>query len=202
MLDFVVLGLEIGLALLFLVLAGRIIVLSRRDAVAQPSRSPSDSLARPAASFWAHFQESTPVEGPAAAAHQSKPSWEGDLTAALQIIMSIQITQARHHELDLATADGSLKSLAAAWGLGAAVALSRYHGVDQASANRIAVNLLARRLSVSTLAIEQTFSDLTGSTSLLYCYRMGVEGAESWVWARFVPRDRSLYEAITANALI
>lgn len=201
MLNFVVVGLEIGLGMLFLVLAIRIIGLSRRDAVVETTRPASDSLAPPAAGFWAHFQETTP-EGPTSADYKPQSSREGDLTAAFQIITSIQMTNARHCQLDLATSAGSLKSLAAAWGLGAAVALSRHHGVPQETANRIAINLISRRLAVSALSIEQTFSDLTTNNSLLYCYRMGIEGTESWIWARFVPSDQSLYEAITANALI
>lgn len=125
-----------------------------------------------------------------------------DLTAQLHIFASIQLLDVRRRELELNTASPALKALAAAYLYGAACALAPFGGDAREKAYITAVKVARRSLHINDLETQQILSTLTQSSSALYCFRNGLEGAEFWGERRYVPDQHSLYAALTANALI
>lgn len=199
----IVSGVEISLAVLLALMAYRMYTLARL----RPFRSTSAftpvsvELASAAASFPA--AEATRDAYQRVAAGQIRKRVRAtDLVTQLHIFSSIQLTDVRHHGLTLRDAAPTLKSLAVAYFYGAACGLAFGHVKEREKILEAAIKVIQHALDIGDIVIEQMLSDLTTSSSLLHCYRNGLEGAEHWQQHRFVPETQSLYASLTANALL
>ncbi|MGP4844186.1 hypothetical protein ACTXGQ_08640 [Marinobacter sp. 1Y8] len=198
---------EITLAMLLLVLAVRMMTLAKglnavtTNGISSPFAPADTSSSAEPLAFEAvtasrnAFQRVTSQQS-----HRIEST--SDLTAQLHIFASVQLLDVRRRDLELNTATPALKSLAAAYLYGAACALAPFGSDAKEKAYSTAVKVARRSLNINDLEAQQVLSTLTQSSSALYCFRNGLEGAEFWGERHYVPDQYSLYAALTANALI
>ncbi|ROT99875.1 hypothetical protein EB809_09125 [Marinobacter sp. R17] len=192
---------EISLAVLLALMAYRMYTLARLRPFRSTSAFTPASVELAAASFPA--AEATRDAYQRVTAGQSRKRVRAnDLVTQLHIFSSIQLTDVRHHGLTLRDAAPTLKSLAVAYFYGAACGLAFGHVKEREKILEAAIKVIQHALDIGDIVIEQMLSDLTTSSSLLHCYRNGLEGAEHWQQHRFVPETQSLYASLTANALL
>lgn len=193
---------EIGVALLLGVLAFRIVTLSRfqeipllMSAYHPEQTDPGHTSLTAATATRDAYQRVTTRQ----AGH---PARSADLVTQLHILTSVQMTDTRRQGLDLQHASKPLKVMAAAYFYGAACGLTFSYGHDREKMLDAAVKVIQHALDLGEVSVHQMLATLTASSSTLHCYRNGLEGAEHWQAHRFVPDKQSLYESLTANALI
>ncbi|TBW49511.1 hypothetical protein EZI54_19525 [Marinobacter halodurans] len=204
MMGLIVSGVEFSLAVLLALMAYRMYSLARL----RPFRS--TSAFAPAPVETASVSTAFPATEATRKAYQRAADGQGgrhplratDLVTQLHIFASIQLTDVRHHGLILRDAAPTLKSLAVAYFHGAACGLAYRHVKERERIQEAAIKVIQHALDIGDIVIEQMLSDLTASSSLLHCYRNGLEGAEHWQEHRFVPEAQSLYTSLTENALL
>lgn len=198
---------EITIAVLLLVLAVRMLTLATGQS-AMTTYAISESFApaeRPDNTEPTSFEAVTASRDAFQRVASRQPPRvvsSSDLLAQLHIFASVQLMDVRRHDLELNAASPALKSMAAAYLYGAACALAPFGSDAKEKAYCAAVKVARRSLDINDLEAQQVLSTLTQSSSALYCFRNGLEGAEFWGERRYVPDQHSLYAALTENALI
>lgn len=199
----IVVGVEISLALLLMVMAYRMLTLARqRPSMAgtmarNDLHQPTDSHAALAAAVATRDAYSR------IAGHQAEaPDRMVDRLTQARIFASVQLTDTRRRGVDLPEAARPLKQLAAAYFYGATYALACGKAEDHEKVLAEAIKIIEHALDMGEISVSQSLATLTENSSALFCYRLGLEGAEHWQTHRFVPDNQSLYTALTANALI
>lgn len=196
MINSLVLLIEVGLIALLLLLAFRMLTLVRTDPFLPATPHAQLAPQQPVAP--------QPRHGHANAARSSaaRDLDKCGLITQLHILLSIQERDCREKGLDLATAPGAVKEYTLAWLYGAACALCQKSQRHSDALLGLVSQLASRKTGIRQPEAVQTLSTLTSSSTLLACFRHGVEGAEYWRDHRYVRRENSLYEAITTNAFI
>lgn len=190
-----VLLIEVGLVALLLLLAFRMLTLVRTDPFVPASTGVRASLA---------LQQPTPPQQRHRQLKAPSPSGldKCGLITRLHILLSIQERDCREKGLDLDTAPNTVKEYGVAWLYGAACALCEAPQRHSDTLIGLVSQLASRKTGIRQPEAVQALSTLTGSATLLACFRHGLEGAEYWNQHRYVPRENSLHEAITSNAFI
>ncbi|MDK8464436.1 hypothetical protein [Marinobacter sp. SS13-12] len=194
----IVLLIEVALIALLLLLAFRMLTLVRHDPFvpAAPTTHPEFSSPAPTR------QPFGPNRVDAGHGLASRGLDKCGLITQLHILLSIQERDCREKGLELDTAPNAVKEYVTAWLYGAACALcdkSQRHSGAQVN---LVSQLASRKIGLRQPEAVQALSTLTGSATLLACFRYGVGGAEYWSEHRYVLRDHSLYSAITSNAFV
>ncbi|HEY9119717.1 MAG TPA: hypothetical protein VIN33_08160 [Marinobacter sp.] len=194
----IVLLIEFALIALLLLLAFRMLTLVRNDPFTPAT---SAAYSEPAA----HAPPPQPVTPRGFGSGRGSASQGLDkceLITRLHILLSIQERDCREKGLELDTAPHAVKEYVAAWLYGAACSLCDKSQRHSDSLVNLVSQLISRKIGLRQPEAVQALSTLTGSTTLLACFRYGVEGAEYWSEYRHVPKACSLFEAITSNAFI
>ena len=188
----VVIVMELVLAGLLALLAIRIVSLSGGGA-AMVTGGQTDSGITPM------LLARSPAHPPVAATALTGRS---ELVSRLHILLSLQERDAREQGLDLKQAPQEVRQYAIAWFYGAACALTEpWHRHTEEMIDMLA-SFLARKLGMTEMAALQAIMTVTRCSTRLACFRIGLDGAESWLDKRYVPAPHSLYTAITSHALI
>ncbi|MDL0429531.1 hypothetical protein QPM17_00195 [Marinobacter sp. TBZ242] len=124
------------------------------------------------------------------------------LISQLHILLSIQERDCRENGLDIDRSPDVVKEYVAAWLYGAACALCDKPQRHSDALVNLVSQMISRKVGLRQPAAVQSLSTLTGSSTLLACFRYGVDGAEYWSEHRYVPAANSLYGAVTSNAFI
>lgn len=194
----IVLLIEVGLIALLLLLAFRMLTLVRNDPFEPATHTayPEFALQAPA------IQPVSPK--PVSAGHGSARRGvdKCELITRLHILLSIQERDCRVKGLELDTAPHAVKEYVTAWLYGAACSLCDKSQRHSGALINLVSQLASRKLGLRQPEAVQALSTLTGSATLLACFRYGVDGAEYWSEHRHVPQVYSLYGAITSNAFI
>ncbi|MEP1215750.1 MAG: hypothetical protein ABJM11_14455 [Marinobacter sp.] len=192
-----VLLIELGLIALLLLLAFRMLTLVRNDPF------------EPATAAYAELATQAPAPQPvkprgfsAGRGFASQGLDKCELITRLHILLSIQERHCREKGLELDTAPHAVKEYVAAWLYGAACSLCDKSQRHSGALVTLVSQLANRKTGLRQPEAVQVLSTLTGSATLLACFRYGVEGAEYWNEHRHVPTACSLYSAITSNAFI
>ncbi len=193
-----ILLIEVGLLALLLLLAFRMLTLVRSD----PFVPATPAAAAEFSSQPLPLQPTStkPVDTGHRAANGAPDKCE--LITQLHILLSIQERDCREKGLELATAPNAVKEYVAAWLYGAACAVCDKSQRHSGAMLDVVSQLASRKTGLRQPEAVQALSTLTGSATLLACFRYGVEGAEYWSEHRYVPQANSLYSAITSNAFI
>ncbi len=193
-----VLLVEVGLLALLLLLAFRMLTLVRTDPFVATAPAAGSGFA-PQAPTPKPARPNRVVAGKSSAGtHLDKC----ELITQLHILLSIQERDCREKGLNLNTAPEAVKEYATAWLYGAACALSDKSQRHSDAMINLVSQLASRKIGLRQPEAVQALSTLTGSATLLACFRCGVEGAEYWSEYRHVPQVNGLYGAITSNAFI
>ncbi|MGC8118934.1 hypothetical protein [Marinobacter sp. VGCF2001] len=186
---------EFGLLALLAALAGRVVRLYREEPfmvagalAASASPSPTASRTRP------HSRAGEPG-GPGTADRT-------ELFTQLHILIGLQERDCRVQGLLLCESPMAVRLYAAAWLYGAACALSLKSNRHSRALAAMVAGIISRKTGIRQTEAQEALGGLTHSAVLLACYRAGLESAEFWQRHQFVPRESSLYEAITSNAFI
>lgn len=191
-----VLLIEVGLIALLLLLAFRMLTLVRNDPFLPATPQAQVAPQQPATPQPRHRYAN------AARASASGRLDKCGLITQLHILLSIQERDCREKGVDLDTAPAAVKEYTLAWLYGAACALCEKSQRHSDALLGLVSQLASRKTGIRQPEAVQALSTLTSSSTLLACFRHGVEGAEYWRDHRYVRRENSLYEAITANAFI
>ncbi|WP_166263852.1 hypothetical protein [Marinobacter caseinilyticus] len=197
MITSVVVTLEIVLAGLLCLLAIRILTLTLTRT--QPLTFSREDVFSPMAFRSSDEPQGSPTSLQAARSPSSNTT---DLITQLHILLSLQARDTRENGLTLASAPKVVKAYALAWFYGAACALTEPANRHSEELTDTTVHLVARKLGISEMAAQQMFAGWANCSVRLACFRNGLEGAEYWSENRFVPREYSLYSAITRYAFI
>lgn len=195
--------LELGLFSLLLLLAFRVISLNRNEPMtsSMPAQS-EDSVGQIAESLSARpqkFQFTGVLSGQPQATHHTDKC---ELISRLHILASLQIRDSRQQGLDLDTAHSSVREYTVCWLYGAACAFSRPGPQDSALVAAVVGEFASRKIGIRQSDAIARISTLTRCPASLACFRSGVEGAEFWQVHHFIPREKSLFEAVTSNAFV
>lgn len=195
--------LELGLLSLLLLLAFRVLSLNRSEplASAMPSeaRAPGNPLSvltttRPdSAEFY------TPPPRPGVA---MPPLGKCELISQLHILASLQDLDCRHQGYDLQAAHQTVREYAVCWLYGAAAELGRAHGRSSGQLDALVSQFASRKLGIRQSDALGVISALTRQSASLACFRSGIEGAEFWKTHHYIPREKSLFQAITSNTFV
>lgn len=194
----IVLLIELGLIALLLLLAFRMLTLVRNDPFIPATSTVYAELATQAPA-------PQPVSPRVVGSGRGSASHGVDkceLITRLHILLSIQERDCREQGLELDTAPHAVKEYVAAWLYGAACSLCDKSQRHSGSLVSLVSQFTSRKTGLRQPEAVQALSTLTGSATLLACFRYGVEGAEYWSEHRHVPKACSLYDAITSNAFI
>lgn len=195
----IVLLIEVALIALLLLLAVRMLTLLRDDPFVPtaPTVHPESASVAPA------LQPVGPPnrEGAGHGLANHGPDKCGLITQ-LHILLSIQERDCREKGLELDTAPNAVKEYVTAWLYGAACALCDKSQRHSGALVNLVSQLASRKIGLRQPEAVQALSTLTGSATLLACFRYGVDGAEYWSERRYVLRDYSLYSAITSNVFV
>ena len=198
MISSVVVGVELTLAGLLMLLAFRIINLSREQ---EASLSPEGTLvasAQPQRQAPMNFSPSTLSPSTSGAGISERQ----ELVTNLHILASLQLRDSRMRGLEIATAPLPVRGYTAAWFYGAACALLSGRGYSHDAVIELISPFLARTLSMGELSVGQSLHTVTQCSSKLGCFRLGVEGANAWLRHHYVTEDSSLYSAVTTQAFV
>lgn len=187
--------LELGLLSLLLLLGFRVVSLNRSEPLTSGVAAEMQQL-RPGA-FRA--RDNTPAPEAAGTRNQADKC---ELISQLHILASLQSRDCKLQAFDLETAHPTVREHAVCWLYGAACALS-YPGQRHSEAVAILVSQFAsRKLGIRQPEALAALSTLTRQGASLTCFRSGIEGAEFWRTHHFVPREKSLFEAVTSNTFV
>ncbi len=194
----IVLLIEVALIALLLLLAFRMLTLVRHEPFV-----PAAPTALP------EFASPVPVRQPigpnrvgAGHGHANRGLDKCGLITQLHILLSIQERDCREKGLELDTAPDAVKEYVTAWLYGAACALCDKSQRHSGALVNLVSQLASRKIGLRQPEAVQALSTLTGSATLLACFRYGVSGAEYWSEHRYVLWENSLYSAITSNAFV
>lgn len=198
MITSLVVAIELALVGLLCLLAVRVLSLTRSQPLLQSScGNPLVSMAHPqGASAPAPAELFQPVP------NRPKRNHKADLITQLHILLSLQERDARDNGLMLITAPKAVKAYTIAWFYGASCALCEPSDRHSDTLVDMTAHLVARKLDISETLAQQLLAKLASCSTRLACFRNGLEGAEYWLEHRYVPREYSLYTAITSYAFI
>jgi len=198
--------LELGLFSLLLLLAFRVLSLNRSEplmpAIPAEGDSSLDPLANPARERLARSQ-----------AHQVNRSFSEpgptphypnkcELIPQLHILASLQARDCKQKELELETAHLAVREYAVCWLYGASCALSRPSRRNSEALAVLVSQFASRKIGIRQPDALAVISTLTRDSASLACFRSGIEGAEFWETHLYVPREKSLFEAVTSNTFV
>lgn len=201
--------LEIGLFALLLLLAFRMLTLTRSEPFASAVTTSNEPM-----SMRQHNQPETPAR--ASGRQAPSPSWSArvksasgqshpdkcELISMLHILSSLQERDCREQDLSIETAHPAVKEYAVAWLYGAASALSHPSTRDQHVIAYWVSQFASKKIGIKQPDALAAISTLTRNAAMLGCFRSGIEGAEFWAKHHFVPKEKSLFEAVTSNTFI
>jgi hypothetical protein len=204
MMSGLILFLELGLISLLLLLAFRVLSLTRSEPLAMAMPSEAQSSVKPA---------SVQVAATHTGSHVSKPpSWTGskttnypekcELISQLHILASLQVRDCKQQGLDLEKAHTAVREYSVCWLYGAACALSSPSRRNSEALAVLVSQFASRKIGIRQPDALSVISTLTRYSASLACFRGGIEGAEFWKHHHFVPREQSLFEAVTSNAFV
>ncbi|MDI9245413.1 hypothetical protein [Marinobacter sp. CHS3-4] len=197
--------LELGLFALLLLLAFRVLSLTRNEPLipATPTEV-SDAhhsyiesrMAQPASksSFL-----SSPFDRQQA---MSRSHDKCELISRLHILTSLQIRDCKEQDLEIETAHLAVREYAVCWLYGAACALSGPTERNSEELARLVSQFASRKAGIRQSEAMTVIATITRQSSFLSCFRGGIEGAEFWKSHHFVPREKSLFEAVTSNTFV
>ena len=201
--------LEIGLFALLLLLAFRMLTLTRSEPFASAVTTSSEPMA---------MRQQTPPMAPGrGSSGQASPnSWSAKVTSAsnqnhpdkceliskLHILASLQERDCREQDLDIETAHIAVREYAVAWLYGAASALSHPSTRDQHLIAYWVSQFASKKIGIKQPDALAAISTLTRNAAMLGCFRSGIEGAEFWAKHHYIPRDKSMFEAVTSNTFV
>ena len=184
--------LELGLFALLLLLAFRVLSLTRSEPL---SPSPSLDVAAPTERTATTSSFSRP------AATLKNPD-KCELISQLHILTSLQMRDRKEQGLEIETAHLAVREYTVCWLYGAACALSSPNERDTDALSRIVSQFASRKAGIRQSEAVTVIATMTRHSAFLSCFRGGIEGAEFWKTHHFVPNDKSLFEAVTSNAFI
>ncbi len=200
----VILLVEIGLAVLMVLLAFRMTSLARTG---WPTALPAvfEDACPPS-----HDSGQAPHTTPATAnfgVRLSEPQVVGaagrtELITQLHILLSLQEKVCREEGLAYEALPDEVKNYAVAWAYGAAsglVGMSMRHSAEVVD---VTARLVARKIGYKQSSVVQAIATLTQCSSMLACYRNGLESADYWLQHHHVPAETALNRSITSNAFI
>lgn len=196
--------LELGLFSLLLLLAFRVLSLTRSEALTPTMSADAHSSIYPVSSHFTAPLTGSDVKIPLSGAGAKVAHYPDkcELISQLHILASLQLRDCKQQELDLASAHTAVQEYAVCWLYGAACALSS-PGRRNTEALAVLVSQFAsRKTDIRQSDALAVISTLTRYSASLACFRAGIEGAEFWNNHRFVPREQSLFEAVTSNAFV
>jgi len=201
MINSLILLIEVGLVALLLLLAFRMLTLVRNEPFV-----PVSAITRSGTS------QQQPMQAPPVRHHRRIDSTAKDarpgapdkcgLITQLHILLCLQERDCRESGLSLDTGPHGIREFSVAWLYGAACALCDKSQRHSDALVNLVSQLASRKTGIRQTEAVQALSTLTGSSTLLACFRHGVEGAEYWREHRFVPQQNGLYTAVTSNAFI
>ncbi|MDX1457040.1 MAG: hypothetical protein R3276_05585 [Marinobacter sp.] len=200
--DGVIILAEVGLAILFGLLALRMSSLARSEWIAPlpahgPARAPHSSASvkvdqADGPQFGVRLSDSHVVTAPD----------RTELITQLHILMALQDKVCREDGLLLESSPDVVKNYAVAWSYGAAsglVGVSNRHSAEVVS---LTARLVAKKIGYRQSDAVQAIETLTESSSMLACYRHGLESADHWLQHHHVPAENALNRSITSNTFI
>ncbi|TGN41670.1 hypothetical protein [Marinobacter confluentis] len=176
--------LELGLLSLLLLLAFRMLSLNRREPLmssASPGYTSSPAM---------------PISREKASAGRC------ELISQLHILASLQARDCKQQGFDVDSAHLAVREYAVCWLYGAASALSHPGQRNSDVLAGLVSQFAGRKLGIRQSEAVTVISTLTRNPVFLACFRSGIEGAEYWKTHHFVPRNASLFEAVTSNAFV
>lgn len=195
-----ILLLEIGLFALLLFLAFRMLILARSERLAPALNSDSfTSTPQSRQNFQHKISGGRSKDTSMNSAHHPDKC---ELISKLLILASLQERDCREQGLDLEASHIAVREYAVAWLYGAAAALSTPVGRNPEMLAHLVSHIASRKLGIRQPDALGVVWNLTGTSGLLVCYRGGIEGAEHWEKHHFVPREISLYEAVTSSTFV
>jgi hypothetical protein len=204
MISGLILFLELGLISLLLLLAFRVLSLTRSEPLAIAMPAETQSSIKPV---------SSQVPATPAGAHISKPpSWNGTKTAhypdkcelisQLHILASLQVRDCKQQGLELEKAHTAVREYSVCWLYGAACTLGSPSKWNSEGLAVLVSQFASRKTGIRQPDALAVISTLTRYSASLACFRGGIEGAEFWKNHHFVPREQSLFGAVTSNAFV
>ncbi|MDX1755046.1 MAG: hypothetical protein R3175_03205 [Marinobacter sp.] len=215
MLEGAIILLEISLAALLVLLAYRLTALARSE-WRDPAPLPSPTSAPPpplsaSGDASAHPPQPTPSQQMPGQGFGVQLSDHRPLTATpdrtelitqLHILLALQEKVCRDAGLLLETLPDSVKWYVVAWAYGAASGLSGVWTRHSDQVIAMTARLVAKKIGCKQSAAVQAIATLTDSSSMLACYRNGLDSAEHWLQHHHVPGETALNHAITSVTLI
>ncbi len=185
-----------------LALIGLVIFLAWR--VAQLYRQQSGTHPAMAQGAWErHPDPQHPDLSQRASAGQQVSFERVDWISKAQIFAGIQMLDAKRKGLHIVQQQNEeCRLLAGIYLIGAAKSITLDMGGTDANARDVAAFLVTHKLHMDRLDIEHTQLSVTRDELTLASYRCGLEGGSNWLKHHFVPDELSLFEAVTANALV
>ncbi|WP_150913523.1 hypothetical protein [Marinobacter halotolerans] len=204
MLSSLIILLELGLFSLLLLLAFRVLSLNRSEPLvpAVSSEQPRDQFQSASSRVTSGFRDydaKIPSPGRSSAKHKLDRC---ELISQLHILASLQERDCKQQGLEIEAAHLAIREYAVCWLYGAACALSRPGSRNADSLAMTVSQFASRKVGIKQPDALVVISTLTRHSTFLACFRSGVEGAEFWQTHHFVPREKSLFDAITSNAFI
>lgn len=184
MISSLIVVLELGLFSLLLLLAFRVLSLNRREACTPAMPKGTADHAPPVNS---HVLD-----------HPDRPG----LIPQLHILASLQVRDCKQQAFDLETAHPTVREYAVCWFYGAACALNPSGTGNTDRLAFLVSQLASRKIGIGQPEALSALSTITRQSASLACFRSGIEGAKFWQTHQFVPRDKSLFEAVNSNALV
>ena len=195
--------LELGLLSLLLFLVFRVFSLNRSEPLVSSSSAQDPDIHIPVVTTddQPQFRVSVPGGSKLTTKSSSHLHDKSRLLSQLHILACLQDRDCKEQGLELDSAHDTVRGYAVCWLYGAACAIS------PAGQNSDALAILVSQFAARKMGMKQSdalgaISTLTRQPAALVCFRMGVKGTEFWKQNRYVPRDKSLFEAVTSNTLV
>ncbi|MDC0664310.1 hypothetical protein [Marinobacter sp. SS21] len=195
---------EISLAVLMGLLAVRMTSLAKTGwPTALPASSADGCPPRVAPELNPH----TPPPTSGFGVRLSEPQLVGapdrtELITQLHILLSLQEKVCREDGLVIETLPDVVKNYAVAWTYGAASSLVGVSTRHSAEVIDLTARLVAKKIGYKQSAAVQAIATLTKCSSMLACYRNGLESADYWLQHHHVPAETALNRSISSNAFI
>lgn len=195
--------LELGLFALLLLLAFRVLSLTRNEPLV-PAVPAKTTDARDSFAENRIVQPTTKHSIPSIDRQElsARQPDKCELITQLHILTSLQIRDCKEQELDIETAHLAVREYAVCWLYGAACALSSPAERNSEVLTRLVSQFASRKAGIRQSEAVTVIATMTRHAAFLACFRGGIEGAEFWKIHHFVPREKSLFEAVTSNAFI
>lgn len=125
-----------------------------------------------------------------------------ELISQLHILTSLQVRDCKQQGLDIDSSHLAVREYTVCWLYGAACALSRSGQRNSEVLAGVVSQFAGRKVGIRQSEAVAVISTLTRHSAFLACFRSGIEGAEFWKTHHFIPRERSLFDAVTSNAFV